>query len=170
MSQSRAAHYCPMCGAPLALSLRDHIERPVCSACDHTVYFDPKVAVAVLIMRGAEILLIRRGNDPLKDYWAMPAGFIEWDEDPASAACREVLEETGLVVQTSRLLDVFHTPHDGGLANLVIVYAAEICGGQLAAGDDAADAAWFTKATLPAKIAFLPTQTIIQRWLDNTLA
>ncbi len=170
MSQTREARFCPMCGAPLVMTLRDHLQRPVCSACDHTVYFDPKVAVAVLIMCDEQILLIRRGNDPLKDYWAMPAGFMEWDEDPVKAAAREVWEETGLEVRIRQLLDVFHTPSDGGLADLVIVYAAEITGGQLAAGDDATEAVWFTRSTLPAKLAFLPTQTIIRRWLDNTLA
>ena len=52
--------------------------------------------------------------------------------DPEAAACREVLEETGLEVRIDRLLEIFHTPDDGGLADIVITYAASITGGSLA--------------------------------------
>lgn len=169
MSQTRIARFCPMCGAPLALLPRSGAERPVCTACDHTVYFEPKVAVAVCIMQDERLLLIKRGNDPLRDYWAMPAGFMEWDEDPQAAARREVAEETGLEVSIDRLLDVFHTPDDGGLANIVIVYAASITGGVMQPDDDAQAVAWFTRDNVPDRIAFLPSQTIIRRWLRHEL-
>jgi 8-oxo-dGTP diphosphatase len=169
MTQQRIARFCPLCGAPLGLHEREGITRPVCPACGHIVYFDPKVAVAILIMQGDRILLIKRGNDPLKGYWAMPAGFMEWDEDPKTAGAREVAEETGLKVRIDRLLDVFHTPADGGIANIVIVYAATITGGQLCASDDAEAAAWFTRATVPDNIAFLPSQTIVRLWQAGEL-
>lgn len=169
MSQARIANFCPVCGTALETRPRLGVERPVCPACDHTVYFDPKVAVAVLLMQDDCILLVKRANDPFKGYWTMPAGFMEWDEDPCVAGCREVQEETGLVVQTTHLLDIFHTPSDGGLANIVIVYAATITGGNLQAADDAAEATWFSRATLPPNIAFLPTQTIVKRWMEHQL-
>jgi ADP-ribose pyrophosphatase YjhB (NUDIX family) len=127
------------------------------------VFFDPKLAVAVLIEQAGQVLLIKRANDPLKGYWALPAGFVEWDEDPAQAAIRECREETGLHIQVEALLHLFHTPDDGGLADLVIVYQASITGGDLCAGDDAESVAWFTADTLP-PIAFLPSQTTLNNW------
>jgi ADP-ribose pyrophosphatase YjhB (NUDIX family) len=142
--------------------------RPVCTTCNHIVYFNPGVAVAVCIMQDDQILLVRRGMEPMRGYWAMPAGFMEYDEDPKAAARREVLEETGLDVQIDRLLDVFHTPSDGGLANIVITYAASIIGGTMQAQDDADDIGWFSKNTVPA-VAFLPSQTIVQRWQAGEL-
>lgn len=169
MSHTREAKFCSMCGAALETRFRSGAERPVCPACDHTVYFDPKVAVAVLLMQQGRILLVRRANTPFKDYWTMPAGFMDWNEDPQAAAAREVLEETGLVVQVERLLEVFHTPDDGGLADIVIVYSATITGGTLQADDDAAEAVWFSRADLPQNLAFLPTQTIVRRWLAHDL-
>ena len=101
-------------------------------------------------------------------YWAMPAGFMEYDEDPEDAIRREVLEETGLRVRVKRLLQLFHTPADGGLANLVLVYAATINDGDLRAGDDADAVAWFHRDELP-RIAFLPTRALVKRWLAGAL-
>jgi ADP-ribose pyrophosphatase YjhB (NUDIX family) len=168
MSQPRIANYCPICGAKLEQRQRTGALRPVCPACDHIVYHDPKVAVAICILQDDRMLLIRRRIEPMQGYWAMPAGFMDYDEDPQEAACREALEETNLEIQIDRLLDVFHTPDDGGLANIVIVYAASIVGGKLLAQDDAEAVGWFSKDRVP-PVAFLPSQTIVQRWLNNEL-
>jgi 8-oxo-dGTP diphosphatase len=158
-----------MCGGKTEPRERSGAMRPVCTACDHIVYFNPGVAVAVCIMQDDQILLVRRGMEPMRGYWAMPAGFMEYDEDPKAAARREVLEETGLDVQIDKLIEIFHTPSDGGLANLVITYAASITGGTMQAQDDADDVAWFTKTNVPPKVAFLPSQTVVRRWLGGEL-
>lgn len=168
MSHERVNHYCPMCGAPTAMQVRFGIPRPVCGACGHIVFFGPSVAVLALIVEDERVLLVQRANDPKKGLWVTPAGFMEWNEDPAMAARREVLEETGLDVAITRLLDVFHTPDDGGLADIVIAYAAQIVGGQLAAADDAQAAAWFTRDSLP-ELAFAPTQLILARWVSGQI-
>lgn len=132
------------------------------------VFFDPKVAVAAWIRQDARLLLVRRRSDPLAGFWAMPAGFMEYDEHPESALRREVLEETGLQVRVEQLLQLFHTPADGGLANLVLVYEASIFGGDLLAGDDADAVDWFRRDQLP-PLAFLPTQALVRRWQAGAL-
>lgn len=159
----RIAHYCPMCGGTLEWRDRHGRQRPVCTRCGQTLFFDPKVAVTTLILQEDRVLLVRRANDPRQGWWALPAGFVEWDEDPKAAAARECLEETGLIVQIEELLDVFHTPDDGGAADIVIAYRGRITGGTLSAADDAEAAAWFTRDAIP-QIAFLPTQTLLARW------
>lgn len=168
MSRERVANFCPICGSPTEMQERFGVPRPICSACGHIVFFAPAVAVLALITLGDEVLLVQRANDPKKGLWVTPAGFMEWDEDPAEAARREVLEETGLEVHIDRLLDVFHTPSDGGLADVVIAYEASIVGGTLQAADDAQDAMWFTRNNLP-ELAFLPTQRILARWVAREL-
>lgn len=168
MGMSRIARFCPMCGGVLELHDRFGHQRPVCAACGHVVFFDPKVAVAVLVIQDERVLLVRRANDPLKGYWALPAGFIEWNEDPQEAARRECLEETGLRVEIDGLLEVFHTPDDGGLADLVIAYAAHVTGGSLVAADDADAVGWFSRADLPPP-AFLPSQRLLARWVQGAL-
>jgi ADP-ribose pyrophosphatase YjhB (NUDIX family) len=168
MSQERIANFCPLCGAAVEQRQRTGTLRPVCPKCDHTIYFDPKVAVVVVIFREGRMLMIKRAQDPKKGFWALPAGFVDAGEDPQVAACRETLEETGLVVQIDRLMDVFHTPDDGGMADIVIAYAASIIGGTLHADDDAEAAEWFDKTNIP-ELAFLPSQRLVARWVAGEI-
>jgi ADP-ribose pyrophosphatase YjhB (NUDIX family)/ribosomal protein S27AE len=168
MSLTREARFCPMCGTALEQRERYGMVRPICPACGHIVFFDPKVAVATLILQDGKVLLVKRAGDPKKGFWALPAGFIEWNEDPQEAARRECLEETGLTVRIGRLIDVFHTPDDGGLADIVIAYAASITGGTLQANDDAEAVEWFTRANLP-ELAFLPSERLLARWVAGEI-
>lgn len=168
MSQRQAITFCPRCGARLAVQPRRGALRPVCPACDYTVYFDPKVAAAVLICADERVLLVRRANDPFQGAWTLPAGFVDAGEDPRAAAAREALEETGLTVAIDGLLDVFHTPDDGGMADIVIVYRASVTGGTLCAADDADAAAWFRAEDVPA-LAFLPSTAVVSRWRRGEL-
>ncbi|MEO8606991.1 MAG: NUDIX hydrolase [Chloroflexota bacterium] len=164
----RIANFCPVCGTKLELRQRTSAIRPVCPNCDHTVYFDPKVAVVVFIRQDDRVLLVKRALDPMKGKWAMPAGFIEAGEDPQAAAQRESLEETSLLVQIDRLLDVFYTAGDGGAADFVIAYLASVTGGELKADDDAEEAAWFGRDNLP-EVVFLPSQELAARWLAGEI-
>jgi ADP-ribose pyrophosphatase YjhB (NUDIX family) len=159
----RVANYCPVCGAPTHMTERYGRLRPVCTACDTTVFFEPKVAVVILIKDGERVLLVQRANEPAKGTWALPAGFVEPDEDPRDAACRETLEETGLTVEISQLIDVLHRPDPHGLADIVIAYRAQIIGGALSAGDDAASAGWFRREEMP-QIGFRTTEILLEWW------
>jgi len=139
--------------------------RPVCPNCNYTVYYDPKVAVVMRVIHDDAVLLVRRGVAPEKGNWALPAGFVNADEDPAHAAAREIREETGLLVNNVRLLDVFANPGDA-TADIMIAYGADVVGGQLAAADDALEAVFFTADALP-PTSFMTTKWLIERWLAN---
>ncbi len=93
----RVAHFCPVCGTALEIRERFGKLRPVCPQCGHTVFFEPKVAVVSFVTRGDQLLLVKRTNDPGRGKWALPAGFVEADEDPRAAAERETLEEDDLI-------------------------------------------------------------------------
>jgi ADP-ribose pyrophosphatase YjhB (NUDIX family) len=89
--------------------------------------------------------------------WSFPAGFVDAGEDPMRAAERECLEETGLVVQATSLLDVIAgREHERG-ADIVIVYTAQVTGGDLCAGDDADRVDYFPRGSLP-PLAFQATR------------
>lgn len=157
-----------MCGAPLETRERFGRLRPVCPSCGHTVFFDPKVAVVTFVTDGDCVLLVRRSADPGKGLWALPAGFVDADEDPRDAVARETLEETGLMVEVVRLLELLHRPDEQGLADIVVAYAARVTGGSLQAGDDAEAVAWFARDHLP-EMALATTHLLIQRWLAGEL-
>lgn len=154
--------YCIRCGTALEQRRRAGKVRPVCPACDWTFYPDPKVAVTTLIERGDEVLLVRRINEPFQGLWTLPGGFVDAGEDPSEAAQRECLEETGLTVRITRLLDVIPGLEHARGAHILIGYAAEVVGGELAASDDADKAAWFKRDALP-ELAFSSTKHLLDR-------
>ena len=87
--------------------------RPICPQCGWIHFVDPKVAAAVLIEQDGRVLLVRRVNEPFRGHWTLPAGFNNGGEDPAEAAARECIEETGLSVHVTRVLDIIPIPgHD----------------------------------------------------------
>jgi ADP-ribose pyrophosphatase YjhB (NUDIX family) len=120
------------------------------------------VAAAVLVEQGDMVLLVRRGNEPQRGLWTLPAGFVDAGEDPAGAAARECLEETGLVVEITALMDIVAgREHERG-ADFIIVYRAEVAGGSLRAADDAAEVRWFPRMQLP-PLAFHATEVVLLR-------
>lgn len=155
-----AVKFCINCGTPLVSRLLFGRQRAACPACGWIHFEDPKVAAAVLVERGEEVLLVSRINEPGVGMWTVPAGFIDAREDAARAAERECLEETGLVVQVTQLLGVVSGREHPNGADLVIAYRASITGGQLQAGDDAGEAAFFPRASLP-PLAFRATRVIL---------
>lgn len=166
MTDKYIADYCPACGGPTSQQMQDGRPRPVCPACGYIVYFDPKVAVVNFVTDGKRVLLVQRANDPGKGLWAMAGGYVEVDEHPEDAARREMREETGLEIETGRVLDVFWRVKDGGV--ITIAYEARVTGGTLAAGDDAQTVAWFTRDHLP-ELVFSSTITLCQRWASDAL-
>jgi len=153
-------NYCPQCGSHIIQAERFGKLRPVCPNCKWIYFADPKVAAATLIEEDGRVLLVRRANDPARGLWTLPAGFVDAGEDPARAAERECLEETGLVVQVTGLVDVmFGQEHPGG-AHIVIFYRAKKLSGILQPGDDVDQAAFFRRESLP-PLAFSTTRKIL---------
>ncbi len=152
--------YCPRCGAVMTHAQKFGRERPVCPQCGWIYFADPKVAAAVLIEQDSRVLLVRRVNEPYRGLWTLPAGFVDAGEDPARAAERECLEETGLTVHATRVLDVIAgREHERG-ADFIIVYYAEVLSGNLSPADDADRAEWFSMNQLP-PLAFDATKKIL---------
>ncbi|HRE25266.1 MAG TPA: NUDIX domain-containing protein [Anaerolineales bacterium] len=157
--------YCVRCGARLERREAYGAVRPVCPGCRHVHFLDPKVAVAVVVEQDGRILLIQRRGDPEAGKWSIPAGFMDAGEDPRAAAEREALEETGLIVRATTLWEVFGRtdPEEG--ADLLLAFRAEVVGGALVPGDDAADARFFGPQELPEAIAFGSAKAILADWL-----
>ncbi len=122
---------------------------------------DPKVAAAVLVTHEGRVLLVRRVNEPFRGMWTLPAGFIDGGEDPAQAAERECLEETGLSVRVTRVYDIVSGREHPRGADFIIVYHAEVIGGEMKPDDDADAVEWFDPFHLP-PLAFRATQKVLQ--------
>lgn len=107
----------------------------------------PIVGVGVVVWRGDEVLLIRRGRPPRQGDWSIPGGAQELGETVEAAGRREVLEETGVEIEVTGLVAVVDSirPDEAGRIRshyTLIDLAGEWRGGALRPGDDAADCRW----------------------------
>ncbi len=163
MKTPETINYCLVCGAPMERRRAFGQLRYACTQCSYIHFEDPKVAVAVLIEQDGKILLVRRDNVPRQGMWTLPAGFVEGEEDPKITAVRECLEETGLSIRITELMDVIHgKEHEHG-ASIVILYRGDVETGTLFPGDDADAAAFFPADDLP-PLAFHATRRALDLW------
>lgn len=115
---------------------------------------------AVIINSDNEIVLIKRGLEPCKGYWALPGGYVDWDETVEQAVVREVKEETALEVTNVKLIKVYSDParHIRQVINLAFLVTTT---GEIEAGDDAQDIRLFPIDGLPKHLAFDHKQIIL---------
>jgi 8-oxo-dGTP diphosphatase len=133
-------------------------------------YLAPALTVDAVLLKGGEVLLIRRGGDPFRGAWAIPGGFVEVGERVEDAARRELVEETGLRGDIVDLLGVWSDPARDPRGHTVsVVFVCKVSGivSVAAAGDDAAEARWFALDALPPDLAFDHAQILdaARRWL-----
>jgi 8-oxo-dGTP diphosphatase len=143
-----AFKYCPQCASPLSQRFFSGRERDYCPSCGFIHFRDPKLAVGALIINEGRVLLIRRAVPPRKGYWAVPSGFVEYDEQPRAALAREVEEETGLQVRVGAVIDVYPNA-DPTKPGVFLLFEADSVAGMPAPGDDVSEVAWFTGEELP---------------------
>lgn len=90
-------------------------------------------------------ILIKRRNDPYKDCWALPGGFVEYGESVETAAVREAKEETTIDVELKDLVNVYSEPdRDPRGHTITIAFTAKGDFSQRKADDDACDIAIFS--------------------------
>jgi ADP-ribose pyrophosphatase YjhB (NUDIX family) len=154
--------FCPKCGGALLLQQFKAHEphRRVCGSCAFIFYDDPKVAACTIPILDGKIVLLKRGIEPSYGKWVFPGGFLDRGERVEAAAIRETWEEVNLKVRVSRLLNVYSYP---GYPVVVIVYLAEIEGGELRAMDETLEVQTFAPEDIPwEELAFMSTRDALQ--------
>lgn len=107
----------------------------------------PYVGVGVVVWRGDEVLLIRRGKPPRKGQWSLPGGIQKLGETVFEAGAREVREETALEIEIIGVVEVVDSIQrdDAGAVRYhytLVDLLAEWRSGEAEARDDAAAVAW----------------------------
>ncbi len=113
-------------------------------------YKSPSITADGILLKNQQILLVKRKNQPFKGKWALPGGFVEYEEKTEDTVIREVLEETGLKTKINQLAGVYSDPgRDPRGHTITVAYILDIIGGELVAGDDASDVKFFNVKELP---------------------
>lgn len=107
----------------------------------------PIVGIGIVVIKGDSVLLVRRGKPPNVGAWTLPGGAQEVGETTEQAARRELLEETGLEVETlhfAATVDNIRRDADGRIRYhyTIIDFAARWVAGEPVAATDVTEATW----------------------------
>lgn len=149
--------YCPFCRSELKPEEIDGRLRMACTSesCDFVFYQNPVPAAGAIIVEDDKVLMVKRAHPPKVGWWCFPAGFMEWNEHPSQTAVREVEEETGLKIELKSFFEVYSGNDDPRNNAVLMLYLADVVGGELQASDDASEVRFFSFDNLPDKIAFI---------------
>ncbi|MCA8982521.1 MAG: NUDIX hydrolase [Planctomycetaceae bacterium] len=101
----------------------DDRERMICTDCGWIHYENPKIIVGAVATWEDRLLLCRRGIEPRKGYWTIPAGFMELCETAEQGAAREAWEEARARLKIGNLLGLYSIPR---AAQVHMIYRARM--------------------------------------------
>ena len=161
--------FCPRCGGDLHQRTvkSNEPKRLVCQACTFIFYQDPKVVAGTLFTLDGGIVLLKRGVEPAVGKWVFPGGYVDRGESVQDAAIRETKEESQLDVKLGALLNVYSYARS---SNVIVVYTAEVIGGELAAADESVEARIFSPQEVPwDDLAFESTRHALDDYIRSYL-
>ncbi len=159
--------HCPRCAAPLKTRREEGARRRYCACCGRFYYDNPIcVTMCAVTRRDSEILLVLRGVEPRRGFWALPGGFMEIGESPGSSARRELAEEAGVKARPGVLLGVFSQKSVTYGSVLVIGYAYEAVRCRPKPGSDVLEAKFFPLGSLP-ELAFDSNRYFIEKAVER---
>jgi ADP-ribose pyrophosphatase YjhB (NUDIX family) len=162
--------HCPRCGGRLESRLVFSHDPPrlVCVACRFVFYLDPKVAVGAICRSEGKIVLLRRAIEPSYGRWVFPGGYVDRGESLEDAARREASEEIGAVIRLTRLVNVYSYT---GRPVIVVVYDAEVVGGEIRGGVEALEVRAFDPGAIPWEdLAFRSTREALRECLGPAVS
>lgn len=122
-----------------------------CPTCGRYVSRD--IVCSGIVIYDNKLLLIKRGINPEIGKWALPGGYISWDETAEEAVVREVKEETGIDAKVKKLLSVNSSPDripGENLQNVGLFYVLEPLSFDLKKQDgEIEDVKWFDLDKIP---------------------
>jgi 8-oxo-dGTP diphosphatase len=128
----------------------------------------PWVGVGALIFEQGRVLLVRRGHAPSLGEWSIPGGALEIGETLAEGVKREVLEETGLIVEPMAMVDVVDRMARDKAGRVqfhyvLVDYLCRVTGGSEACASDAVGLRWAGLDELE-EVAGFTLEVILKAW------
>jgi ADP-ribose pyrophosphatase YjhB (NUDIX family) len=128
-----------------------------------------------VVIDGTKVLLVRRGQEPLKGEWSLPGGALELGETLQQGVVREVLEETGLMVAPGGIIEILdriildRITQDEASGRVryhyvLIDFVCHVTGGALGPATDAQEVRWVERDQLQNGFRLAPvTVTVIEK-------
>ncbi len=130
----------------------------------------PIIGVGAVVIDEGKVLLVRRGQEPLKGEWSLPGGALELGETLEQGVVREVLEETGLTVVPAGIVEVLDRITQDDLSGQVryhyvlVDFLCRVAGGTMRGGSDAEEARWVDRQELQEQYRLAPlTVQVIEK-------
>ena len=127
----------------------------------------PFLTVDCVLFDCSSVILIRRGSEPFKGWYALPGGHVEVGETTEQACVREVKEEVGIEIDhdSLQIVGVYSDPgRDPNRHTVSVAYIAEYNGQTLKAGDDA-DSVKIIKNWQSKNLAFDHAKILEDAWV-----
>lgn len=160
-------NFCSQCGQPVTERIPQGDNRPryVCEHCHSIHYQNPRIVAGCLVTQDRYVLMCRRAIEPRRDFWTLPAGFMENGETTEQAALRETWEEARARVQAQHLYMLFNLPH---INQVYMFFRGQLAGQEFSAGDESLEVRLFSEAEIPWDQLAFPTigKTLKQYFID----
>ncbi len=154
-----AYKFCPTCKTELVRKQIDNKQLLSCSNCGFIFWNNPKPVVSIILEQNGKILMLQRSQEPLKEYWCLPGGYVDYAETPEEATKREAMEEVGVNVLIEGLVGVYRIDNDPRGVNIDIIYSGTFSG-DFNLSDEHHNYQFFDPDNLPENIAYKHRQAI----------
>jgi ADP-ribose pyrophosphatase len=111
---------------------------------------NPRAAVGGVVIRGDNVLLVRRGKPPSEGEWAIPGGSVKLGESLQAAVEREIHEETHIIVRATETVHVFDDIRKDETGRIrfhyvIVDFMADFIEGEPKPDDDVSAARWVNR-------------------------
>ena len=159
--------FCTSCGSSVILQIPegDDRQRFVCTVCELIHYSNPRVIVGCVPHYEGKVLLCKRAIEPRKNYWTLPAGFMENGETTPQGAARETWEEARARVSKLELYRIFDVP---SINQVYMFYRCDLDRGEFGVGPESLETDLYLERDIPWDDIAFPVvhQTLKSFFLD----
>lgn len=159
--------YCTSCGNTVVLQIPagDDRERFVCISCEQIHYSNPRVIVGCVPVYQGRVLLCNRAIEPRRNYWTLPAGFMENGETTLEGAARETWEEARARVSNMELYRVFDVPY---INQIYMFYRCDLDDGEFGVGPESLESGLYGQEDIPwDRIAFPVVYETLEEYFSD---